>query len=261
MLHGHPIALEKEVLRRRIYAPLAYEPVRDTALVPIVHSECLALAARFPLVWRRDRDRTFTFVAVRALLNAQGCQPATARAILPLILHAYPFMFDPAQPFAAASRRMLDDVFADQPTDGGAAITTLSGKLGRATTLRLRLLDRIANEHDVTQAVTDALAAHDLLEPWPLSFTIEGRAIAVPDLFVVRPAAFDGPSPGRLTERFGMPCAQMLALHRASLFCAGPLLAAARLYLKASRAEAEDRDAGPRDDAPANRPAAMMVQP
>jgi len=222
------------VLRRRIYAPLAYPPVRNIAVIPIVHSDCPVLSSRFPLVWLRRQNGTFAFVAVRALRDDQRCQPPGARAVLPLILHAYPFMFDPEQPIRSATRRMLDDVFADQPTDVGAAITTLNGKLGRATTMRLRLLDQIASEYDVTQAVTDALAEHDLLEAWPLTFTIEGQAVGIPDLFVIRPSAFDHAVPGRLTEQFGMGCAQMLALHRISLFCAGPLLAAAKLFLKPS---------------------------
>ncbi len=38
-----PIALAKDVLRRRIYAPTAYATARNLAVVPIVPSECLAL--------------------------------------------------------------------------------------------------------------------------------------------------------------------------------------------------------------------------
>ena len=92
-LRAFPRAEIADVLRRRIYAPLAYAPVRNAAVVPIVHSECLTLASWFPLVWQR-RQATVEFVAIRALLNDQRAQPPAARALLPLLLHAYPFVFD-----------------------------------------------------------------------------------------------------------------------------------------------------------------------
>src|SRR5260221_9858478 len=92
-----PVVLQGEVLRRRIYSPQSYAPVRNTAVVPIVHSECATLASWFPLVWRR-RQGNLAFVAIRALLNEQRAQPPAARGLLPLILRAYPFVLDPNQP-------------------------------------------------------------------------------------------------------------------------------------------------------------------
>ena len=138
-----PIPLDKDALARRIYAPLAYQFVRNTAVVPIVHSEIFQLASWFPLVWRREGEH-FEFVAVRSLLNDQRAQPPAARALLPLLLHAYPFLFDPQHPPGPDSAKMLDDVFADAPTDIGASITTVDRKLTRATTMRFRALDAFA---------------------------------------------------------------------------------------------------------------------
>jgi hypothetical protein len=77
-----PIALERDALRRRIYAPVAYAPVRDAAVIPVVHTEAYQLAAWFPLVWRR-RATEYDFVAVRALINDQRAQPPVARALFP----------------------------------------------------------------------------------------------------------------------------------------------------------------------------------
>src|SRR5262249_54245935 len=162
-------ALEKDVLRRRIYAPQAYAPVRNTAVVPIVHSECLSLAAWFPLAWQR-RGAGFEFVCIRALADDQQAQPAPARSLLPLRLHAYPFILDPNQPIEPHSRKMLDDVFADEPTDVGASITTVQQRLARATTMRFQILDRIAGETAVTGGVSAALAGLSLFEPWALKF-------------------------------------------------------------------------------------------
>jgi hypothetical protein len=234
-----PIALEKDVLRRRIYAPLAYAPVRNAAVVPIVHSECLTLASWFPLVWRR-RQATVEFVAIRALLNDQRAQPPAARALLPLLLHAYPFVFDLRQPVRTDSPRLLDDVFADAPTDIGASITTVHRKLARATTSRFRLLDRFAHESAVTNAIGSALAELDVLEPWPLKFDIGGNHVEIPDLLVIRPSAFESRHFSRLLGSYGIPCARMLGLHRISLFRAGVLLGMAKTFFRDN----------PRSDAP-----------
>jgi hypothetical protein len=238
MLGEHPIALEKDVLRRRIYAPQAYAPVRNAAVVPIVHSECMNLAAWFPLVWQR-RGAAFEFVCVRALVNAQQAQPAPARALLPLRLHAYPFILDPSEPIDANSRKMLDDVFADAPTDVGASITTVQHKLARATTMRFQILDRIAGESGVTAGIAAAIAGRDLFEPWPLKFDIEGTVVEIPDLFIVRAGAFETGVLAEVVERFGPPCAYLLGLHRISLFRAGILLAAARAYFREAKSESD----------------------
>jgi hypothetical protein len=226
-----PIALEKDALRRRIYAPLAYASVRNAAVVPIVYSECLTLASWFPLVWRR-RQATIEFVAIRALLNDQRAQPPAARALLPLLLHAYPFVFDLRQPVQTDSPKMLDDVFADAPTDVGASITTVHGKLARATTGRFRLLDRFAHESVVTGAISRALAELDVLEPWPLKFDIGGNGVEIPDLLVIRPSAFESGHFSRLLGNYGVPCARMLGLHRISLFRAGVLLGMAKTFFR-----------------------------
>ena len=231
LLCERPIALEKDVLRRRIYAPLAYAPVRNAAVVPIVHSECQTLASWFPLVWRR-RQATIEFVAIRALLNDQRAQPPAARALLPLLLHAYPFVFDLRQPVRTDSPRLLDDVFADAPTDIGASITTVHRKLSRATTSRFRLLDRFAHESAATNAIGNALAELDALEPWPLKFDIDGNNVEIPDLLVIRPSAFESGHFSRLLGSYGIPCARMLGLHRISLFRAGVLLGMAKTFFR-----------------------------
>jgi hypothetical protein len=235
MLGERPIALEKEVLRRRIYAPQAYAPVRDLAVIPIVHSECLALASWFPVVWRR-RKAGVELVTVRALLDDQRAQPPAARPLLPLRLQAYPFVFDPARPIDATPPRMLDDVFADAPTDVGATITTTAHKTGRATTMRLAILDRIAGETELTDAIGSALKTRGLLEPWPLRFDIEGQSIGIPDLLVVCASAFNDGSLAPIVSQLGVPSASLLGLHRISLFRAGLLLAAAKSFLKTKQA-------------------------
>ena len=91
-------------------------------------------------------------------------QPLADRTPLPLILQAYPFVFDPTFP-AFEGPRMLDDVFPDAPTDVGATITTLAGRPSRAAIQRLNLLDILAKDFHVLQALTSAIANRDLFFP------------------------------------------------------------------------------------------------
>lgn len=226
-----PLALHDTVLRRRIYSPQSYAPVRNAAVVPIVYSECATLACWFPLAWQRRR-RGFEFVAIRALLNDQRAQPPAARNLLPLILRAYPFILDPEQPAEPNARRMLEDVFADAPTDIGATITTVQRKLSRGTTSRFHFLDQFAHEAPVTAKIGEAIADLDEFEPWNLHFEIDGHNVDVPELVVIRPSAFEGGRLAPLLNEYGMPCAQMLGLHRISLFRAGGLLALAKAFYK-----------------------------
>jgi len=249
----HPIALEKDVLRRRIYAPQSYAPVRHTAVVPVVHSECIMLASWFPLVWRKKR-RAMEFVAVRALLNDQRAQPPAARGLLPLVLHAYPFVLDPAQPPGPDCPKVLDDVFADAPTDVGASITTIHRKLARGTLSRFRVLDRFAHESATTAAISHAITEHDLLEPWPLKFDIAGHTVEIPDLFVIKPSAFESGDLSAMLDAHGLPCAEMLSLHRVSLFRAGTLLAMAKALMQ----RPQTADAAPLQPAVADTAAAPV---
>lgn len=226
-----PVPLQNEVLRRRIYSPQSYAPVRNVSVVPVTYSECTALASWFPLVWRRQRQG-IEFVAVRALVDDQHAQPKPARGHLPLILRAYPFILDPSDPIGPNARRMMDDVFADAPTDVGATITTLQHRLSRGTIARFRFLDRFAREFPAVVEIGEAIATLDEFEPWPLKFDIDGHRIDVPDLMVIRPSAFESGRFAPLLERFGTPCGTMLGLHRISIFRAGGLLALARALFK-----------------------------
>jgi hypothetical protein len=230
-LGKRPITLEGEVLRRRIYSPQSYAAVRNLAVVPVVHSECAIFASWFPVVWRR-KSQSVEFVTIRALLDDQRAQPPAARHLLPLILNAYPFVLDPSDPIGPEARKMLDDVFADAPTDVGATITTVDRRLSRGTTNRFRFLDGFALDAGLTFDISQAIASLDVFEPWSLAFDIEGRRVEIPDLMVIGPAAFDDGSFAPLLEQYGMPCLRMLSLHRISLFRAGGLLAIARKFIK-----------------------------
>jgi len=237
-----PVPLERDALRRRIYAPVAYAAVRNSAVVPMVHTEAYQLGAWFPFVWRQ-RGAQYDLVVVRALLDDQRAQPRATRTLLPRILQAYPFLLEPASAGGVEGQRTLDDVFADQPTDVGASITTVGGKFSRATILRFRILDGLANDLTVTRRISEHLASRDLLEPWQLKFEIAGRSVEAPNLFIVRQETFETGKLSTLMEELGAPAALVLGLHRISVFRAGALLATARMLLESTSAATADGQA------------------
>jgi hypothetical protein len=226
-----PISLENDALRRRIYAPSAYAAVRDAAVVPVVHSEAYRFAAWFPLVWR-GRGSEIDFVVVRSLLHDQRAQPPAARGILPLVLQAYPFILDPKTLPTGSTRKMLDDAIADNPNDIGASITTISGRLSRATLLRFRILDELSRQFPVTRAITEAIAKLGVFEPWKLEFEIDHRPVIVPDLLIIRKDAFETGIFSSIMEEHGSAAGLLLGLHRISIFRAGLLLAMVRNLLR-----------------------------
>lgn len=231
MLAEKPLPLVGDALTRRIYAPEAYNLVRTSRIVPVVHVEAARLAAFFPLAWSR-RTGTPELVALRSLIADQNGQPPRARRCLPFLLFAYPFVHGP--PDAAESAPfMLDDVFADEPTDVGASVMTPDNKPSLGTQLRLDSLDEFSQHLPLTSAIGRALAEHDLLEPWELRFNIEGQAIEIPGLEIARQAAFETGRYAPLISSLGLPAAQLLALHRISLFRAGILLTMAKSVLQA----------------------------
>ena len=234
MLSEYPIPLEGEVLARRIYAPQAYRLVREIQVVPIVHTEALKLSTWFPIAWRMGAHGP-ELVVLRALLADNRALPPPARGLLPLLLAAYPFVFDPDTLPGPDCRWMFDNVFADEPTDIGAPITTLERKPALATRLRLDALETFSNEFGVTRDIGLALADAGLLEPWSLSFDVEGRRIEMADLHIAHQSAFETGRYAPILDRHGFAAAQLLGLHRISLFRAGLLLTMAKATLAADR--------------------------
>ncbi|MDC7786700.1 SapC family protein [Rhodoplanes sp. TEM] len=228
-LAEHPIALDGDALSRRIFAPVAYRIVRDTAVVPIVIGEVFRLASFFPVVWRR-REEDLDLVVVRALIDEAGAQPAGLRGVHPLVLQAYPFVL--ATRVDDACTRLIDDAVADAPTDIGASVTAADGRPSLATTLRLRMLELVERQLPLTRAVGRALADADLLQPWDLTFDIEGSMIGIPDLSVARQEAFATGAYGDIVGRHGAAAAELLGFHRISLFRAGVVVAAARAHVR-----------------------------
>lgn len=210
----------------RIFAPAAYARVRSAQIVPIVYIEVLSVARWFPLCWQIVDGMT-NFVALRSLFDdgARQLAGSGSMAALPLALRAYPFVVGAGRP---TDTHLLDTDIPDRPSDVGAPIMTASGKASAGALLKLRAKAAFDEALPQTQAMTKALVANNLLEPWPLDFEIGGKIVSVPNLLVLRQGEATSPAMFQFMEAFGAPAAILLGAHRISLFRAGILFQAAR---------------------------------
>jgi hypothetical protein len=233
MLHENLVPLNSDVSARRIFSPFAYRVVRELNVVPIVHAEASRLALWFPVAWRIHEEK-IQLVTLRSLLPTIAAVPAPARSLeyLPALLQAYPFTVDFAQPVMPQAPKMLSEAVAEFPVNVGASITTADRKLSRATLQRFQALDFFCDHAPATQALSDALFAEALFQPWELKFDVEGSQIDIPDIFIVKQAAFETGAFAQILARHGTMAAQLLGIHRLSLFRAGTLLAVARAAKK-----------------------------
>ena len=237
-----------DAARRRIYAPSAYERVRNIQLVPISLDEGLKFAGLLPLAWQRSAPAitgatgpgssgagaTLQLVAIRSLLADGRGQLDILRgnlAMLPAILYAYPFAMAPRAAAGDVTVPLLCDDIADEPQDIGAPVTTSAGMPTRATQLRLRALARLDQELLVTNALTAALQQADLFEPWNLAFQAGDSQIGAKDLWIVTRSAFDTGRFASILSQFDAKVALFLGHHRLSLFRAGALVRQAEATL------------------------------
>jgi SapC len=238
--YERPTPLAGDVLKQRIFSPTAYAGVRSASIVAIAAIEAPRYAAHFPIAWRRQND-SFELVVLRSLLpDGRGHAAGTQKALgfLPILLRAYPFLYDPALlPPAAGHAKFVDTAVADEPGDIGAPICYIDGRPTKATTQRLALLDVAAAAFAQTAAISRQLAAADLFEAWPLRFeNIEGYDLEIRDLWIVRQDAVTTGAFAPLMRAHGVVAADLIGLHRVSLYRAGILLAQARGTLKAEAA-------------------------
>ncbi len=233
MLAEAPRPLTSEMMALRIFSPFAYPLPRMARIVPVVMGEADRLSASFPLVWRRTATGAELVVLRTLMEDGTGFAPGMARALalLPLLLQAYPLTLRPdgGADAAPGPRLMIDTAVADEPSDAGAPIATVEGRMSRGAELRIRALQLFERDLARTRDLSNALARRGLLEPWPLAFDLGGgKRCDIQGLLVVPPASFDTPAFAPVMEEFGVAAAKLLGLHRLSLFRTGQLLAMAR---------------------------------
>ncbi len=237
MEYDQPIPLAGDVLKQRIFSPLAYAVVRNANLVPIAAVEAPRFAGHYPIAWRK-RDQSYELVVVRSLLtDGRGHAPGTQTtlAFIPVLARSYPFLYDPARGPEAGRPKFVDTAIADQPGDIGAPIALADGRPSKATSQRIAQLDAAAPSFGLSMAIAAFLAEADLFEPWPLHFEdIEGQTLDVGGLWIVRQNVIDTGALAPLMRAHGIAAADLIGLHRLSLYRAGMLLAQARTALKSA---------------------------
>ncbi len=237
-LHDCPRRLTSGWGHSRIFAPEAYERVRNRQLVPIVHGEALTLAAWFPICWQMRSDDRPVLCVLRSLLpdgTGHPVRPSNASGALPAALRAFPVILTRAAD--AAPEIWVDDVMADQPTDVGAPLLMSDGRLSRGAAQRVHTVMMLRQSIDRTESLTGSLHSEGLLEPWPLDFEVgpAGQRARFDDLLVMRGAALASTATIQLLRTFGVDAATFLTAHRISLFRIAVLIQAARARVKSAR--------------------------
>ncbi len=243
MLYERPVPLKGDVLKQRIFSPLAYVNVRNANVVGITAHEAPRYSAHFPIAWHKCDDR-FELAVVRSLLDDGRGHPTASQSaltFLPALCRAYPFMYEPAGKAEPGPGNIpthhrsnfIDAAVADAPSDIGSPICYPDGRPTKATAQRIALLDMAAPMFAETAEIGRQLSELELFEAWPLRFeNVEGHTLDVPNLWIVKQDAIQTGALAPVMRRHGIIAADLIGLHRVSLFRAGILLANAKSALK-----------------------------
>lgn len=236
MDYDEPIPLSGDILKQRIFSPLAYANVRRCNVMAIGGGEAPRYAAHYPIAWRK-RESEFELSVLRSLLpDGRGQPPGTETMLnfLPILARAYPFLLGPPKEVTGNRAKLVDTAPADKPADVGAPICLMDGRPSKATSQRIALLEAAAPMLSQTAAISRQLADLDLFEPWPLHFEdVEGTTLHIDDLWIVRQDAAKSGRLAPLMRTHGVMAADLISLHRLSLYRAGMLLAYSRAALRA----------------------------
>ena len=207
----------------RIYDPFAYRPALYARMVPVCLSETMALAERWPVMWRRDPNGDPDLVVLRGLNQRAELPDAhnVGRTALPLLVQAFPFRFrDPM----AGGEIGLDRAAPMRERDAGSYIVSETGELLPGAELKLRALEAWEAERSLRQTLTETVFRHGLLEPVRLPDGLSAR-FDLPDFLVVVAEPDDvlifgaiEPAQWRLVARF-------LTAQRLSLYTMARLIA------------------------------------
>jgi len=235
-LYEEPAMLSASSGHLRIFSQGAYRVVRHRQIVPVLVSEAMDLARFHPLCWRQTPAGP-VLIALRSLLSEGLGQPADTRnrePALPLMLRAFPIMVPDADALAR-QQLFFDKTIADNPGDIGAPLLLPDGKLSRAALMRAKMAVNFARRFPDTSALSRALDAENLLEPWPLHFDLgHGVTVAIDDLMVIAASRLDDSTLYDIVAAYGVGAGVFISLHRASLFRTGTLLAAAKYAIARS---------------------------
>ncbi len=229
-LYEYPTVLTASTGHHRIFSQTSYKFVRELQFAPAVLMEAGQLARLFPLCWRLTNGVP-VLVALRSLLQAglgQAPDAPMSETLLPLVLQCFPLVV-PSPESLMQQHVMFDATIADSPTDIGAPLLMADGRLSRAAMERARKAINFARAVPATEGITADLAAAGLFEPWPLRFDLgSGQKVVIEDLLVVSASRLRAEEISAIVSRHGVGAGLFLSLHRASLFRAGNLLAAAK---------------------------------
>lgn len=206
----------------RIYDPFAYRATIFERLVPVVPSEALHLAERWPVLWGRNAAGDPDLVVLRGLSDKVEMPDARtqSRTSLPLLLQAFPFRFRDG---FGGGEIGLDRSAPMQERDAGAYIVDERGTVTPGAELKLRALERWGAEIELRAQLTAAVFRHGAVEPVQLPDGMAAR-FGLPDLFTVIAHPDDSVIFGAVAREHWQVVAQFLAAQRMSLYTMGRLV-------------------------------------
>lgn len=242
-LYEHPTVLDVATGHQRIFSQVSYKLVRELQFAPAVLMEAGQLARLFPLCWRMTGGVPI-LGALRSFLPGGAGQSPDApmhEALLPLVLQCFPLVV-PSSEALMQQQVLFDATIADSPTDIGAPLLMGDGRLSRAAMARAKKAITFARAQPATDALSADLATAGLFEPWPLRFDLgHGEKVEIDDLLVVAASRLRADEVSTIVSRHGVGAGLFLSLHRASLFRASHLLAAAKQAVQQARRDPADR--------------------
>lgn len=217
-IYGDYRALKPENELPRLFSQKAYAGVRELRIVPVVYFEALALAAFFPILWRRSESGMMELVALRSIgLTA----PPLAEVALPLILRSYPMRKYVGE--RAEFVPCMDLTPADQADNVGAPVFDASNDFTTAARQRIRSLFLFDRNMADTEAMGRTLVERDMLMEWDLKTRVKEAADLEGDFFALKTAATI-PSTFGFLERHQQKGANLMVAHRLSMYRTGTLL-------------------------------------
>lgn len=209
----------------RIYDPFAYRATVFERLVPVVPSEALSLAERWPVLWCRNATGDADLVVLRGLSASAEMPDARtqSRTSLPLLLQAFPFRFRDG---LRGGEIGMDRSAPMKERDAGSYIVNDRGTLLPGAELKLHALERWGAEIELRDQLTAAVFRHGLVEPVQLPDGLAARH-GLPDMFTVIAQPEDALIFGALARDHWQVVAQFLAAQRLSLYTMARLVALA----------------------------------
>lgn len=223
----------------------SWVPKENPMVVSIAPIEAPALSGRFPIAWRKG-PLGWDLVCLCGLTPEHDClRPseqqlrsgaAPEKGNLPILIAAYPFAV--ADDGTSEALTILREAGAHADTNNASSTISPSPALNDdgepigEGQRRCEALWTFVQSRRQAASLERDLEAAGAFVPWDLDLARAGLPVHIDGLFVIASAFFGSKAHRSLVEAHGWPAANLLTVHRISLFRVGDMVSA----LQAARA-------------------------